>query len=140
MTATFRTETFVSMAHAISLPEGSEVVRVLAVDSTRMNSQLLASALERDKRFQVIEAALDPRTIVASVTKERPGVIVISAQLDDNPRKGFEIARELRTVVPETRVIMLLDASERSQIIEAFRAGARGIFCRNESLKSLAKC
>ena len=39
------------------------------------------------------------RTIVAAVAKERPGVIVISAQLDDNSRKGFEIARELRTVV-----------------------------------------
>jgi len=128
------------MAHAISLPEGSEIVRVLAVDSTRMNSQLLAAALERDKRFQVVEPTADARGIVAAVTKERPGVVVISAELDDNPRKGFEIARELRTAVPEARVVMLLDASERSQVIEAFRAGARGVFCRNESLKSLAKC
>ena len=52
------------MAHAISLPEGSEIVRVLAVDSTRMNSQLLAAALERDKRFQVVEPAADARGIV----------------------------------------------------------------------------
>ena len=128
------------MAHAISLPEGSELVRVLAADSTRMNSQLLAAALERDKHFQVIEPAVDARGIVAAVVREKPSVVVISAELDENPRKGFEVARELRTVAPETRVVMLLDASERSQIIEAFRAGARGVFCRNESLKSLAKC
>ena len=35
---------------------------------------------------------------------------------------------------------MLLDSSERSQVVEAFRTGARGVFCRSESLKSLAKC
>jgi DNA-binding NarL/FixJ family response regulator len=129
------------MAHAISLPDGSEeVVRVLAADSTRMNSQLLAAALERDKRFQVLEPALDARGIVATVAKERPGVVVISAELDENQRKGFEVARELRTAAPETRVVMLLDASERNQVIEAFRTGARGVFCRSDSLKSLAKC
>ena len=34
---------------------------------------------------------------------------------------------------------MLLDASERTPIIEAFRCGARGVFCRTEPLKLLAK-
>lgn len=34
---------------------------------------------------------------------------------------------------------MLLDASERTPVIEAFRCGARGVFCRTEPLKLLAK-
>ncbi len=128
------------MAHAISLPETSEIIRVLAADSTRMNSQLLASALERDKRFQVLEPVSDARGIIAAVAKEKPAVVVISAELDDDARKGLEVARELYTMRSETRVVMLLDASERTQVTEAFRAGARGVFCRSESLKSLAKC
>jgi DNA-binding NarL/FixJ family response regulator len=128
------------MAHAISLPEGSEVIRVLAADNTRMNSQLLAAALERDKRFHVLDPGLDVRGFVAAVAKEKPAVVVISAELDDNPRKGFDLAREVHASHPETRVVMLLDVSERSQVVEAFRAGARGVFCRSESLKSLAKC
>jgi two-component system nitrate/nitrite response regulator NarL len=128
------------MAHAVSLPETSEVIRILAADSTRMNSQLLAAALERDKRFVIIEPAADTRAVVATVLKEKPAVAVISAELDDEPRKGFSVARELHAAVPETRVVMLLDASDRSQIVEAFRAGARGVFSRSESLKSLAKC
>ena len=129
-----------TMAHAIALPETSEFIRVLAADSTRMNSQLLASALERDKRFQVLEPVSDARGIIAAVAKEKPAVVVISAELDDDARKGLEVARELYTMRSETRVVMLLDASERTQVIEAFRAGARGVFCRSESLKSLAKC
>jgi len=128
------------MAHAISLPEVSEVIRVLAADSTRMNSQLLAAALERDKRFQVLDPMSDSQELMATVMREKPAVVVISAELDDDRTKGFQIARELRALQPETRVVLLLDSSERSQVVQAFRSGACGVFCRSESLKSLAKC
>jgi two-component system nitrate/nitrite response regulator NarL len=128
------------VAHAISLPEVSEVIRVLAADSNRMNSQLLASALERDKRFQMLDAAPDGRGIIAAVLREKPAVVVIGAEIDGNSRKGFEVVRELRGLRPETRVVMLLDSGERGQVVEAFRAGARGVFSRNEPLKLLAKC
>lgn len=128
------------MAHAIALPEVSNVIRVLAADATRMNSQLLAAALERDKRFQVLDPVSDARGIIAAVAKEKPAVVVISAELDDENGKGFEIARELRSMHADARVVMLLDASERNQVVEAFRAGARGVFCRSESLLSLARC
>jgi len=128
------------MAHAIALPEVSPVIRVLAADATRMNSQLLAAALERDKCFRVLDAVSDAKGILAAVAKEKPAVVVISAELDDDKRKGFEIARELHSLHSETRVVMLLDTSERSQVVEAFRAGARGVFCRSESLKALARC
>jgi len=128
------------VAHAIALPEVSDVIRVLAVDSNRMNSQLLATALERDKRFQVLDAVPDARGIVAAVTKDRPAVVIISAEIEGNPRKGFEVAREVNGLRNGTRVVMLIDASERVHVVEAFRAGARGVFSRNESLKSLSKC
>lgn len=116
------------------------MIRVFAIDNTRMNSQLLAAALERDKRFSVLDAVADGRGIVALVAKEKPAVVIISAELEDDPRKGFDITRELHALHPETRVVMLIDTSERGQVIEAFRAGARGVFCRSESLKALAKC
>jgi DNA-binding NarL/FixJ family response regulator len=105
-----------------------------------MNSQLLASALERDKRFQVLDSAADARGFIASVLKEQPLVVIISAEIDGMPRKGFEVAREIHALRPETRIVMLLDSSERSLVVEAFRAGARGVFSRCESLRSLAKC
>src|SRR5579864_1227881 len=110
----------IHMAYAIALPEISEVIRVLAADATRMNSQLLAAALERDKRFQVLDPVSDARGIIAAVAKEKPAVVVISAELDDDKRKGFEVARELHALHSEIRVVMLLDVSERSQVVEAF--------------------
>ena len=130
----------VLMAHAIALPDVSEVIRVLAADATRMNSQLLAAALERDKRFEVLDPPSDASGLIAAVVREKPAVVVVSAELDDDKRKGFDVARELRALHGETRVVMLLDSSERSQVVEAFRTGARGVFCRSESLTSLARC
>jgi DNA-binding NarL/FixJ family response regulator len=128
------------VAHAIALPEVSDVIRVLAADSTRMNSQLLTTALERDKRFQVLDSPADVVAVLAAVAKEKPAVIVVSAEIDGNPRRGFELAREIHSLHSETRIVILLDSSERSQVVEAFRAGARGVFSRSESLKALAKC
>jgi DNA-binding NarL/FixJ family response regulator len=128
------------MALATTLPEVFEAIRVLAADNTRMASQLLASALERDERFHVLEPVSDAASIVATVLEEKPAVILVSAEMDGDPRRGFHLVREIIAVQPGTRVVVLLDSSERSLVVEAFRAGARGVFCRSESLKSLAKC
>jgi DNA-binding NarL/FixJ family response regulator len=105
-----------------------------------MNSQLLATALERDRRFEMLETAPDARGIMATIIREKPSVVVLGAEIEGNSRKGFELVRELRRLRPESRVVMLLDSSERSQVVEAFRAGAQGVFSRTESLKLLAKC
>jgi len=128
------------MALATTLPEISEVIRVLAADSTPMASQLLASALERDEQFEVLEPVSDSASIVATVLKEKPAVVVLSADMDGDPRRGFQFVRQMVASRPETRVVVLLDSSERSLVVEAFRAGARGVFCRSEALKPLAKC
>ncbi len=41
---------------------------------------------------------------------------------------------------PGTRIILLMDVSHPSAVVEAFRCGAQGIFSRTESSKILAKC
>jgi len=128
------------MALASTLPEISDVIRVLAADSNPMASQLLASALDRDEQLEVLEPVSDPAGIVATVVKEKPSVVMVSAEMAGDPRRGFQVVREIMASRPETRVVVLLDSSERSLVVEAFRAGARGVFCRNEALKTLAKC
>ena len=116
------------------------LIKVLAADSTRMNSQMLADVLARDKRFQVLSTQLSAATILAFTESDKPDVVLLSPVLEDDPVKGFQLARELRAAHPSTRVVMLLDRSERSSAVEAFRAGASGIFCRTESLKFLPRC
>jgi len=127
------------MAHPISLPETTQI-RVLAADSNRMNNQLLADALTRDKRFHVVEGDPSASAVVRAAEAEMLDVVLLSPALEESPTMGFRVAQQLRSTRPETRIVMLLDACERGTVVEAFRAGARGVFCRTESLKSLAKC
>jgi two-component system nitrate/nitrite response regulator NarL len=115
-------------------------VRVLAADSSSMTTQLLVDALGRDDQFQMIESPSDAAAILALVEKEKPQVAVISANLGGPTLRGFDLVREIRVQSPGTRVIVLLDSSERASVTEAFRAGAQGVFCRTEPFRLLAKC
>jgi two-component system nitrate/nitrite response regulator NarL len=105
-----------------------------------MNSQLLADALARDKTFEVIEVEPGEAAILGAVGKESPDVVLLSSGLEDSPMLGFQLARQLRTAYPKIRTVVLLDASGREAVVQAFRAGARGVFSRTESLSNLAKC
>jgi DNA-binding NarL/FixJ family response regulator len=105
-----------------------------------MNTQLLVEALARDAQFQMIESPSDKAAVLDLVEREKPHVVVISAKLGEDNAGGLDLLRGLRSQSPSPRVIMLLDASERTAVIEAFRAGAQGVFCRTEPFRLLAKC
>ena len=127
------------MAPLTSFPP-QHTIRVLAADNTSMNTQMLVETLARDGQFCMTEAPSKPGEILDQTRKEHPHVALISARQGDNGVAGFELCRDLCSTSPATRVIMLLDSSERTGVIEAFRSGARGVFFRTESLKLLAKC
>jgi len=115
-------------------------IRVLAADSTSMNTQMLVEALARDGQFTMAGSASKPAEVLVQTRREHPHVALISSRQGDNGTAGFELCRDICSSSPATRVIMLLDSSERTAVIEAFRSGARGVFFRTESLKLLAKC
>lgn len=117
-----------------------DIIHVLVADSTRFHTQLLAEALKRDPRLEVISSASDSAGLIAMTDSYNSDVVVISSNLDDQPTRGFEVLRQLRATYPDIRAILLLDSSKRETILEAFRAGARGIFARHESVEVLSKC
>ncbi len=127
------------MVGAVTSLQTSQVTRVLVADSTRMSCQLLCDALRRCHRLNVTGAS-NPLDVLKTATSFKPHVAVISANLDEDHLKGFKVSRQLRASHPETKVVMLLDSSRRDLVVEAFRAGAKGVFCRAESIKSLCRC
>lgn len=115
-------------------------MRVLVADNTKMSTQLLADALRRDHRFCVCGAAESAADAVAAVTRERPHVVLISDAVAGEPGKGFAVAQQMRVSHPDVRTVLMLDSSSQELVVEAFRAGAKGVFCRASSLKELSKC
>ncbi len=119
--------------------EASEKIRVLAADSSRMSSQLLAQALAQNNQFYVTGAEPKSASILAAVADEKPHVVLMSSVLEESAT-GFDLIRQVCATHPDTRVVMLMDTSKRSAVVEAFRCGAKGVFSRTESPKTLAKC
>jgi two-component system nitrate/nitrite response regulator NarL len=119
---------------------GGQAIRVLVADDTRIHTQLLADALRRDPQLEVISPPAQSSDFVAAVKLHRVNVVVLSSNLDEEPLRGFELLRELRAANPDLFAVMLLDSSKKETVLQAFRAGARGIFSRHDSVEILSKC
>jgi two-component system nitrate/nitrite response regulator NarL len=117
-----------------------DTIHVLVADDTLIHTQLLADALKRDRGLEVISSPSYSRDLIAAANLRKFDVVVISSNLDDEPLRGFDVLRELRASRPDLRAIMLLESSKREAILQAFRAGAKGIFSRHESVDILCKC
>ncbi len=126
--------------HVIPAPGTGEKIRVLAADSTRMSSQLLAEALAQDRQFEVTGIEPKGSSILEAVAQKKPHVVLVSSALEESATMGFDLTRQVSASYPQTRVILLMDTSSRSAVVEAFRCGAQGVFSRTESSKTLAKC
>jgi DNA-binding NarL/FixJ family response regulator len=106
-----------------------------------MGCQVLAVSLEKShNHFVVVGRDTNSKEILKTVEENNPHIALVSANLRDGPQTGFAIVREIHRSFPKTRAIVLLEASEPELVVNAFRAGAKGIFCRAGSFEALCKC
>ena len=115
-------------------------IRVLVADSSRIHTHLLAEALKRDAQFEAIPFDLESPRLAAVAIGLDADVLVISANLDEQPSRGFEILRELRSVSSKVRAVVLMDSLNDEMVLSAFRAGAKGIFGKSQPVEVLRQC
>src|SRR5271154_2683935 len=104
-----------------------------------MSCQLLVDALLRSKRFDAVAAAT-PEEVVLALDRSRFDVLLISTSFSEDPIEGLRFVGEVRDLDPEVNIVVLLDTLERNLVVEAFRCGAHGVFCRSSSFQTLCKC
>ena len=116
-------------------------ISVLVAESNQMGSQLMAAAFRgQERRMQVEVVAADSATIVKALQKKRPQIAVISVRLQDGPVAGLKVLHDLCAGEHSVPVVLLLDSEDRELIVECFRSGARGVFCRSKPFEALCKC
>src|SRR5579872_5235694 len=112
--------------HESGSPSTDSVIKVLIADTTRMASQLLADAVKQDPGLAVVSVCSTVNDAVQAANAQSPDVVVVSLNMDDQPMKGLDVCRQVRTSPLGSAVVILLDNSKRDLVIAAFAAGARG--------------
>jgi len=119
----------------------NDSIRVLVGEASKMASQLIAITLKRirNPRFEVILPPYFTSTaIIDEIIKTKPDVALVSNCLQDGTFAGYTVLRNLQIMNLSSRLILLLEESAQMLVIDAFRAGARGIFSRAESTELLS--
>jgi DNA-binding NarL/FixJ family response regulator len=113
----------------------SKVIAVLVADSNDMQSQLLASALRRRPEFNVSWCESKAGSILSAILDKPIDIVLMNA------RHGLTPVRNLHLAHPEIAQILLVENSDRHTVVDAFRAGVRGLFCFSDSpFRLLCKC
>jgi DNA-binding NarL/FixJ family response regulator len=113
---------------------------VLISEASKMYCDLLNLAFSAVReRFNVVASASSTAEILSVIQEQRPQVAVISDHLEDGPLAGIRILPEVRRINPDTRILVAMGSPDRELVIEAFRFGADGVFCRTSSFEQLCK-
>jgi DNA-binding NarL/FixJ family response regulator len=122
-------------------PGRMSTVKVFIADGSRMSCQLIAASLRRGRyRTRVVGYATDAVGIREGLDKNEADVAVIGARLEEEALAGFDVTRQIRASHAKPNVIIILDSSKPTMVVEAFRAGASGVFSRDQSSELLCKC
>ena len=112
--------------------------RILIVDRDSMSSDLLADALVREKKFEA--AAMPPAGVLQALATGEFDLVVIGADLHSKPGTGFDLAQAVCGAYPTADIVILLNDITQESVINAFRSGARGVFCRQQSMSEFLDC
>ena len=116
-------------------------ISVLIATSNAMAGELLAGALNRQSRIRVVAAVTSAVEVPKAAQSVHLDVALINATLADGPLSGFGALRKLRETSPEVKSVVMLDNPEPHVVVDAFRSGAKGVFCPSQSaFKALCRC
>ena len=111
---------------------------VLIVDDHPLFREGLKSLLARHSGFEVIGEAGNGSKGLKKAKKLRPDLVIMDISLPD--QSGIEVTSKIRSLLPETRVIVLSMHTKIDYIAEAFRQGATGYVVKESATEKLMEC
>ena len=109
--------------------------RILVVDDFEPWRRSIVSMIEEDAELQVIHEASDGLEAVQMCQELQPDLVLLDVGL---PKlSGFEAARQIRVVSPESKILFLSAIPNPDVIREALRIGAVGYIAKADALRDL---
>lgn len=88
--------------------------------------------------FDILSTATQVDAAVDALRKHRPDVVVLDAALP--PTGGLTVLRQVRRDRLGTRPVLLADAVDERQLLDALRLGVRGVVLKEMSPDALVTC
>ena len=118
-------------------PAATEVVHVLVADSGPIQSQLLTRALKSRREFQVFAVPLQTPALHNFMQSNPADVVLVAG----NHVPDLGLLRWLRVSHPKIAPVLLAESDDRELVVNALRAGAKGIFLFTHTpFPMLCKC
>jgi two-component system response regulator DevR len=118
--------------------------RLMIVDDHEVVRMGLRAALEVEPDFTVVTEAGNGQDAVDKARAHQPDIVLMDVRMDG--MDGIEACREIRSELPQTKVLMLTSFAEEETVVAALLAGAAGYVLKNvarsrllEALRSVAR-
>jgi two-component system, NarL family, response regulator DevR len=118
-------------------PEGLEMVKVFLVDDHEVVRRGLVNLLASDPELEIIGEAGSVSEAMARIPALQPDVAVLDVRLPDG--NGIELCRDLLSLLPELRCLMLTSFTSDEAMLEAILAGASGYVVKDIKGMELAR-
>jgi DNA-binding NarL/FixJ family response regulator len=110
-------------------------IRILVVEDFVPFRQFILSTLAGMRDLQVIGEVSDGLEAVQKAVELQPELILLDIGLPG--LNGIEAARQMRSLVPESKIIFLTQESSADVVQEALRLGARGYVVKTRAADEL---
>ena len=109
--------------------------KVLLIDDHALFREGLKAIIEKDPGFEVAGEAGSAHDAIRVARKIKPDLVVVDISLPD--RSGIQLTREIRDLLPESRVMVVSMHSKIEYIVKAFQAGATGYVIKESASGTL---
>jgi DNA-binding NarL/FixJ family response regulator len=128
-------ETSVNVESEHPSPGLSRAARVLVVEDFAAFRQFICQALGKRPDLQVIGESADGLEAVQKAVELKPDLILMDIGLPS--LNGIEAARQIRELVPESKIIFLSQESSADVVQEALRLGAQAYVVKANARREL---
>ena len=110
-------------------------VRLLIADDHKIFRQGIIKLLNEEPDLQVVGEAADGREVVKKATELKPDVILMDIAMAN--LNGLEATKQIKKVLPESKIIMLTMHKNEEYVLQSFQAGASGYILKEGAVEEL---
>jgi EAL domain-containing protein (putative c-di-GMP-specific phosphodiesterase class I)/ActR/RegA family two-component response regulator len=117
-------------------PDTTQVmVRVLIAEDDSQLRSVLSALIDSEPKLQLVAAASDADEAIELARETQPDVAIVDVHMPGGG--GIKVARELRRSAPDTKVLALTAAADRTTVLEMLEAGVVGYLVKGSSTEHI---